>query len=439
VDGALRAILDVADIQVMPAETPERAGGPGAEAAGRARAGRAAAAGKSVRIDVARLDALLDLVGELVIDRTRLADLASRLGAAGGVDPDLAEALAEATQHLARITDELQDQVMQSRMLPIEHVFSRLPRLVRDLAQRSGKQVQLVVSGQETELDRSVIEEIGDPLIHLLRNAVDHGIEPPEERERAGKPGAGTIRLAASHEENQIVIVVEDDGRGISADGVKESALRKGLIAREQAERLSADEAVNLIFTPGFSTRTEVTDISGRGVGMDIVRANIERLNGSVAVRTAPGRGTRFTIRLPLTLAIIRALLVRVAGETYALPIAAVTETLRVFPDEVEHVRGREAIRLRGDILPLIRLADLFGFPVQEEAASLYVVAVRHGARPAGLVVDGLVGEQEVVIKSLSRALGEVRGVSGATILGDGRVALIVDVPSLLQDMVAVR
>ncbi len=387
---------------------------------------------KSVRIDVERLDALMNLVGELVIDRTRLTQLASRLSG-GGSDSELLENLSETVQRLGRIADELQDQIMKSRMLPIENVFNRFPRMVRDLAQKAGKEVEFIIEGKETELDRSVIEEIGDPLIHLLRNAIDHGIEPPDERAQVGKPRTGRVHLSASHEENYIVIRVSDDGRGIDPDVIRASAVNKGIISAEAAERLSPTDARYLIFAPGFSTAAQVTDVSGRGVGMDIVKTNIERLNGSVAIASEPGKRTEFIVKLPLTLAIIQALLVKLANETFAVPIAAVTETLRLDPNAVTWALGNQCIQLRGTILPLLSLREAFAAPPAETDEAGYVVAVRMGDRHVGFVVDELVGEQEIVIKSLGKVLSEVSGVAGATILGDGHVALIADVQSLVR------
>ncbi len=390
-------------------------------------------ASKSVRIDVERLDALMNLVGELVIDRTRLVELASRLTGSES-DGEVLDNFAETAQRLGRIADELQDQIMKSRMLPIENVFNRFPRMVRDLAQRAGKDVEFIIEGKETELDRSVIEEIGDPLIHLLRNAIDHGIEQPDARAEAGKPRTGRLHLSASHEENYIVIRVRDDGRGIDPVRIGEAAVRKGIMTREAADKLTASEARDLLWAPGFSTAAEVTDVSGRGVGMDIVKTNIERLNGTLEVHSEVGGGTEFVVKLPLTLAIIQALLVKVADETYAVPIAAVTETLRLAPDSTAWVMGRESVQLRGTILPLLDLRHAFDMPEPGAGSLPYVVAVKLGERQLGFVVDELVGERDIVIKSLGRVLGDVGGIAGATILGNGNVALIVDVQSLVRN-----
>ncbi len=375
-----------------------------------------------------------------MIDRGRLAQLVRDLSGRLAGDPAI-ESLAEITQHLARVSDDLQEQVMLSRLLPIEHVFSRFPRVVRDLARKSGKQVRLVVEGEQTGLDRSVIDEIADPLLHLVRNAVDHGVERPEERRAAGKSPEATVLLTARHEENAIVVEVTDDGRGIDPQRVRESAVRKGLLAADAAMRLSDEEAINLIFAPGFSTAEQVTDVSGRGVGMDIVRTNIEKIGGSVHVQTHVGEGTTFVIKLPLTLAIIRALLVRVAEAVLTIPLSSVQETLRVRADAIRTVHRREVVQVRGQALPLVRLAQLFGGHGRDAALATgdwcYVVVVRSGRTDLGLVVDRLIGEQEVVIKSISGALGELDGIAGATILGDGRVSMIVDVPKVVERLAA--
>jgi two-component system chemotaxis sensor kinase CheA len=460
--AAVREVLaqvpEVTVLSLLPAEEAVAAQTAEAdERADEARATAPVASGRTgtttVRIDVARLDTLLNLVGELVIDRTRLLELGRVLADQVGESRVLSE-LYETTQHLGRVTDELQAEVMKSRMLPIATVFSRFPRLVRDLATRQGKRVELVIEGQETELDRSVIEEIGDPLVHLLRNAIDHGVEPPGEREAAGKLPVARVRLAAEHTESSIVIVVEDDGRGIDPARVRARAVERGVLSPEAAARLTDTEAVDLIFAPGFSTAQEVSDVSGRGVGMDIVRTNVERVGGTVEVQTTVGAGTRFVLRLPLTLAIVHALLVRVGAGVYAIPLSSVTETLRVPASDVQRLQRQEAILLRGRVLPLVRLATVFGTrpggaraaeptapPAAEDGADdmLLVVAVRLGERQVGLVVDRLLGDQEVVIKALGPLFGDVPGVSSAAILGDGTVALIVEVAGLIQRLASER
>jgi two-component system chemotaxis sensor kinase CheA len=421
---------------VIPVAAPAQTPG----SAGAANSAAPTVSSKTIRIDVARLDALLNLVGELVIDRTRLVQLGGSLYERFGEDR-LVSDLQQTAMHIGRITDELQEQVMKSRMLPVESVFNRLPRVVRDVSAKLGKQLDFIIEGKDTELDRSVIEEIGDPLLHLIRNAVDHGIEPPDERLAVGKPPAGRLRLTARHADSFIVISLEDDGRGVNIDAVKRKAVERGVISQEQADRMSETEAVQLIFAPGLTTAEELSDVSGRGVGMDVVRANVEKINGNVDVITQRGGGTTFTIRLPLTLAIVQALLVRVAGGIYALPIHSVTETLRIEEDQIHRVNHREAIQLRGTVLPLVSLRSIFGLEheapepdVGHDDNTRLVVAVHtNNARQVGLMVDGLVGEQEIVIKPLGQLVGDVAGVSGAAILGDGSVALIVDVAALIQ------
>jgi two-component system chemotaxis sensor kinase CheA len=389
-----------------------------------------------VRIEVSRLDKLLDLVGELLTDRARLLELERVLGERVD-DYRLLSELAETTQHLGRVSDALQAEVMQARMLPIATVFARLPRVVRDLATSQGKQVELDVSGEKTELDRTVIEEIGDPLIHLLRNAVDHGVELPVEREAKGKPAVATVRLRAQHVENYIVVEVQDDGRGVDVGRLRARAVEHGILAPEAAERLSDHEALELMFAPGISTASRVTDISGRGVGLDIVRTNVERLGGTVDVQSTSGQGSSFVLRLPLTLAILRALLVRVAGQTYALPLGLVTESLRVPVSEIRRLHRQDAMLLRGKILPILRLRALLASdePMDLPGPNMLVVAVQVGDRPVGLAVDALLGEQEVVIKPLGSLFRQARWVSGAAILGDGTVAPIVDIPSLVNEL----
>ncbi len=390
-------------------------------------------ASKTVRIDIERLDALMNLVGELVIDCTRLVQLSSRLQARYEGD-EIAQGLGETSQHIQRITDELQDRIMGARMFPVSSVFNRFPRMIRDLAQRAGKNVEFVMEGEETELDRSVIEEIGDPLIHLLRNAVDHGIDSPDERRACGKPEVGLIRLSACHRESRIVLVVEDDGKGIDPERIRRAATEKGLLSPDAAARLSDREAVELIFAPGFSTAKQVSDVSGRGVGMDIVRTNIHKLNGSVSIESSPGRGTKFILELPLTLAIMDALLVSLGGNTFAIPLASVTETLRVQQSEVFAVNRGKVIQLRGRVLPLLPLGKALGLGRRGgDIDEAYVVVVGSDNDQVGILVDSLVGEQQVVIKSLGNYIGDIRGLSGATILGDGQVALIVDVPALVK------
>lgn len=396
---------------------------------------------QTIRVDVLRLDKLLNLVGELVIDQTRIAQVSNQLIHKYAGD-ELLENLGEAASHFARITGEMQEEIMKARMLPIDNVFNRFPRMIRDIAQKMGKEIEFVVSGRETELDRSVIEVIGDPLIHLLRNSVDHGIEMPEERVKKGKERKGTVWLRARHEENHIVIEVEDDGNGIDPEKLKASAVKKGIITAESAARMSDKEAVNLIFASGFSTAKTVSDISGRGVGMDIVKSNLTRFGAIIDVETKVGQGSKFTIKLPLTLAIIRGLLVRLASGVYVTPLASVLETMKIDREQIHTINQREMILHRGMGLPLLRLQKLFysdemddpqeTVETEKDPESLYVVVVGVAERRVGLIVDSLLGEQEIVIKSLGKFIGDIRGISGATILGDGHIALILDINGLL-------
>lgn len=387
--------------------------------------------GQTVRVGVTRLDSLMNLVGELVIDRTRIAQIARELGASG--DARSLDDLNETVIHIARITGELQDQIMKARMLPIETVFNRFPRTIRDLAQRLSKEVHLEIKGSDTELDRSVIEVIGDPLLHILRNSVDHGIESPAERRAVGKSPAGRITICARHHESHIVIEIADDGRGIDIERVKEKAIAAGITTADAAARLSDPDALSFVFHSGLSTAEELSEVSGRGVGMDIVRTNIQKLGGVVELESWPGQGTRFTLRLPLTLAIIRGLLVNVAGTTIVLPLTSVVETLRVLPGDIQRVNRSEVVVVRGKTIPLVRLAEELGLGAAEPFGKpKFAVIVGLADQQVGFIVDALVGEQEVVIKSLDQFCGEAPGISGATILGDGNVALIADVSGIL-------
>jgi len=391
---------------------------------------------QTVRVDVQRLDTLMNLVGELVIDRTRLnrfAEIfAGRFGAGSG---ELVDTLNEISSHLGQVTGDLHEHIMKARMLPVAQVFSRFPRMVRDLAQKMNKEINFIVEGHETELDRNVIEIIGDPLIHLIRNAVDHGIEGPEERAGLGKPGAGTLKLRASYMENHIIITVQDDGRGLDPGRLRARAVEKGLLDREAAGLMPDREAMDLIFMPGFSTAAAVSDLSGRGVGMDIVRNQIENINGTVDISSALGVGTTFTIKLPLTLAIVRALMVELGAEQFAFPLANVVETITVQSGAVKKVKHNEVIVVRGHILPLVRLSEIFERAGGGEKKRLFVVVLGVGEKKIGVIVDRLLGEMEIVIKSLGDYLGKVPCLSGATILGDGQVALIIDVRSLVREI----
>ncbi|MFC5471739.1 chemotaxis protein CheA [Cohnella suwonensis] len=388
---------------------------------------------QSIRVNVDRLETLMNLVGELVIDQTRIHQVEGVLQQKFGSDESVQE-MAHISDHLTRVIGELQESVMKVRMLPIEQLFSRFPRVVRDLSNGLGKKVELVLDGKETELDRNLIEEVGDPLIHLIRNALDHGIETPEVRRLAGKPEQGTLRISAAHEDNQVILTVEDDGAGIDGDKLLVKAVDKNLMTPAEASQYSANEAVQLIFHPGLSTATEVSDISGRGVGMDIVRAGIERINGMIEVETVKGKGTRFKIRLPLTLAIITGLMVDIGGRIYILPMSNVAEIIRMEPKAIQTVKGVPVVTLRERVIPVAWLHDSFGHPrTGIDRKQIPIVVIGRAEKRLALAVDGLLGYQEVVIKSLGTFVGNIEGISGATILGDGNVALILEIGGVMK------
>jgi len=377
----------------------------------------------TVRVATDRLDMLVNLVGELVIDRTRLQQVATQLQI---------EEIGDVIRHVGSVISDIHAVVMKLRMMPVERVFSRFPRMVRDLGRELGKEVQLLIEGQETELDRLMIDEIADPLLHLLRNSVDHGLETADDRELMGKPRLGTIHLRARHEGNHVIIEVEDDGKGMDPERLKRKALEKGLVSQDEVARMTDKQALDLIFTPGFSTRDEATDISGRGVGMDAVKSKTVALGGALDLTSQPGKGSKVTIILPLTLAIIQCMLTEVGHEIYAIPISFI-EDAHDFEDlTVQTVQEEEIALLRGHSLPLVRLQRALHVPLDTTTGEAAVVVVRVGSRRSGLVVDRLLGQQEVVIKPISKLVGNLRHISGASILGDGRLALILDAATLL-------
>ncbi len=418
-----------------------------------------------VRISVSRLDTLMNLVGELITDRTRLIQVENVLrvqyndlrfrqrsgppsndGAPSPESASLLEGvmssggalsnLRETINHFNRVLDQLQEEVMLARMLPIAQLFNKFPRLVRDVARVAGKQVNLIVEGEMTELDRSIIEAIGDPLTHLLRNAVDHGVESPQARIEAGKPPTGKVRLAAEHAEGHIVITVQDDGRGIDLERVRQVAVDRGMLSKEEAARLDDDKAIALIFQPNLSTADQVTDVSGRGVGLDVVQTNVKRLGGSVAVESDVRQGTTFRLMLPLTLAILQTMLVALGDDVYAIPLTSIIESIYLSDVTVNNVKGNPMTRWRNQALPLVDLRKFFDLDRDSsvvEGQRPAIVIVAWGKLRVGLIVDKLIGKEEIVVKSLSPLVGNVTGVSGCTILGDGRVALIVDVPGLVS------
>ncbi|QHT62072.1 chemotaxis protein CheA [Paenibacillus lycopersici] len=385
---------------------------------------------QTVRVDVDRLEHLLNLVGELIIGNTRLQDLKKRFDDRFKQEPEAA-ALSEVSDQLGRIIAELQAGMMKTRMLPIENLFSRFPRLVRDLSQQAGKEIDFIIEGKETELDRTLIEEINDPLIHILRNAADHGLEPPDERESKGKPRKGRLKLQASHRENAIMIRISDDGRGIDPRKIKRKAVQKGFITEEAAADMTEKELISLIFHSGMSTAEQVTELSGRGVGMDIVRARIEKLNGLIDIDTELGQGTVFTIKLPLTLAISKSLLVKLGQHTLALPLVNVIETFRLSDADIQRVHGQEVCCVRGEILPLIRLHRKLNAAREGQG---YAVMIGAADKRVCLFVDRLIANQEIVMKPLGSYLGQVPYLSGATLLGDGSIALILDIHAVMRE-----
>lgn len=381
--------------------------------------------GKTVRVDIDRLDNLMNLVSELIIIKTRMEDI--------GTDTER-QNMTEAIEYLERITTSLHDAVMKVRMVPIERVFNRFPRMVRDLSKELGKEIKLEMSGEETEVDRTVIDEIGDPLIHLIRNSIDHGIEGPEERVSLGKDVAGIVKLRAYPDGNNVVIEVEDDGKGIDVDKVIKKAIEKGIISQTRAYELTQEEAIDLLFSAGFSTADNITDISGRGVGLDVVKTKIEAIGGNVEVETEKGKGTKFTIRLPLTLAIIQALLVKLVDEIYAIPLSSIKEITPIKSSTIRKVENQEIVLFRNRTLPIIRLKkvlDVKNSNENNDNDELIAVIVKKGDKEAGLIVDNLIGQQEIVIKTLGKYLSGIKHLAGATILGNGQISLILDINSL--------
>jgi len=379
-------------------------------------------ANRTVRVDIERLDNLMNLVSELIIVKNGLETIESNN-----------QNMNEQIEYLERITTNLHDAVMKVRMVPIERVFNRFPRLIRDLSRKLNKNMELHMSGEETELDRTVIDEIGDPLVHLIRNAGDHGLEPPAERVAAGKPEQGNVYLDAYQDGNNVVIEVAEDGRGINIEKVKTKALNNGAITRDQADAMSDSDIIDLLFRPSFSTTDKISDVSGRGVGLDVVKTKIEQLGGDIEVKTALGKGSTFIIRLPLTLAIIQALMVKIGEEKYAIPLNTIQNIEDVKLGDIKYIQNQEFINLRGHVVPIVRLDVLLDVVTEEEVReSVTVVIVNKGDKQAGFVVDGLIGQQEIVIKTLGKYLNNTRLIAGSTILGDGEVALILDVNSLV-------
>ncbi|MCP1134592.1 chemotaxis protein CheA [Paenibacillus polysaccharolyticus] len=381
---------------------------------------QAAAPSRTIRVDIERLDVLMNLFSELLIDRSRLEQLASETG-----NNDLSDTVA----HLSRVSTDLQNIVLKLRMVPVDTVFNRFPRMIRDLAKTLDKKIDLVITGAETELDRTVIDEIGDPLVHLLRNAVDHGVESISERVAAGKPEMGTVNLRAFHSGNHVFIEIEDDGKGIYRDKLLQTAIKRGVVTEEQGAKMSDDEVNQLLFAPGFSTADKISDISGRGVGLDVVKSKITSLGGNVTITSTPGKGTNFSVQLPLTLSIIAAMLVRLGSEKYAVPLSSIVETAIVQREQVRNIHGNKMITFRESLIPYLSLSEVFGVPDFNDAdeKETEIVVIRKGERLAAVAVEEFIGQSEIVLKSMGTYLPAIEGISGATILGDGQVALILD------------
>lgn len=420
--------------KAAPAETaPKKAEAPAAKNAGKTN-GKSSGTNKpvttrTVRVDIEKLDALMNQVSELIIAKNSLVSISD--SESSGNESN-AQSFHDQIEYLERITTNLHESVMKVRMVPIESVVNKFPRMIRDLSRKLNKPMELYMSGEETELDRTVVDQIGDPLQHLLRNSADHGIESPEERKKAGKPESGSVFLKAFQEGNNVIIEVRDDGAGINTEKVKEKAIERGLVTEEQAANLSQKEIIDFLFMPSFSMAKSITDISGRGVGLDVVKSNIEALGGDVEVKSTMGVGTTFIVRLPLTLAIIQALMVEVRNEKYAIALGSIQNIENISVNDIKYVQAEEVIHLRGLVIPLIRLDELLdSAPKEEEDDNLTVVVVKKGDSYAGIVVDNLIGQQEIVIKSLGKCIENNKIINGATILGDGQMALIIDVNAI--------
>lgn len=388
---------------------------------------------QTIRVEVKRLDHLMNLIGELVLGKNRLLKIYDDVEERYEGEKFLEE-LNQVVSSLSLVTTDIQLAVMKTRMLPIAKVFNKFPRMIRDLSRDLGKQIDLEISGEETELDKSIVEEIGDPLVHIIRNSCDHGIEDPETRKAMGKPEKGLVQLKAYNEGNHIVVEIVDDGKGLDADMLKAKSIEKGIITEREADAMSEKEAFGLIFKPGFSTAAKVTNVSGRGVGMDVVKTNIEKLNGIIDIESEVGKGTVMKLKIPLTLAIIQSLLVGTQEEFYAIPLASVLETVRVPIDDIYTIDGKNVLRLRDEVLSLVRLSDVFGVnKVFDGGDQTYVVIIGVAEAKLGIIVDTLVGQEEIVIKSMGDYLQNIPGIAGATIRGDGRVTLIIDVGAMME------
>lgn len=421
------AATSAAAPQAAPAaEKAQPKEAPAATAAKPAAAGSGSVAPRTIRVDIERLDSLMNLFSELLIDRVRLEQLASEVRRSD---------LTETVEHMARVSSDLQNIVLKLRMVPVESVFNRFPRMVRDLAKSLGKKVDLIIAGAETELDRTVIDEIGDPLVHLIRNAVDHGVESIQERQQAGKPETGTVHLRAYHSGNHVFIEIEEDGKGINREKVLETAIKRGVVTKESAKSMKDEEVYMLLFSSGFSTADKVSDISGRGVGLDVVKTKIESLGGQVSVSSTLGQGTMFQIQLPLTLSIISAMLIKLGSEKYAFPLSSIVETASVSQSDIRSVHGTRMLEYRNTIIPVVSLAEQVQSPdySEEGERETEMLVIRKGDKMAAVLVDEFIGQSEIVLKTLGKYLTNLDLVSGATILGDGQVALIIDPNALIK------
>uniref|UniRef100_UPI0004718B76 chemotaxis protein CheA n=1 Tax=Paenibacillus zanthoxyli TaxID=369399 RepID=UPI0004718B76 len=409
-----------------PPATQTPAAAPKREEAKKAPAKSAGTPSRTIRVDIDRLDVLMNLLSELLIDRVRLEQHASDIQSGE---------LTETVEHMSRVSGDLQNIVMKLRMVPVDTVFNRFPRMVRDLAKSLDKKVDLIISGAETELDRTVVDEIGDPLVHLLRNALDHGVESVTDRIAAGKPETGSIQLRAFHSGNHVFIEIQDDGAGISREKVLKSAMNKGVVTAEQAAAMTDNEAHQLLFAAGFSTAEVISDISGRGVGLDVVKAKISSLGGNVTIYSTPGKGTTFSVQLPLTLSIIAAMLVRLGSEKYAIPLSSIVETGIVKRSQLRSVHGSKMVEFRGALIPIVSLSAIFNVPDYDESSEeeTEIVVIRKGDKLVALTVQDFIGQNEIVIKNLGNYLPSIQGISGGTILGDGQVALIIDANAFIK------
>ncbi|TYA14335.1 chemotaxis protein CheA [Paenibacillus faecis] len=424
--AAASAVVEPAATEPVPNAAPAKQPKAEPTKAAAKPSGTAAAPSRTIRVDIDRLDVLMNLLSELLIDRSRMEQLAYEVKRSD---------LTETVEHMSRVGSDLQNIVLKLRMVPIDTVFNRFPRMVRDLAKSLDKKIDLIITGAETELDRTVIDEIGDPLVHLLRNAVDHGVEPTAERIASGKPETGTVNLRAFHSGNHVFIEIEDDGHGIDRDKVLAKALKNGVVTEAEAATLSDEQVYMLLFAPGFSTAEVISDISGRGVGLDVVKTKIESLSGVVSVQSTLGKGTKFSVQLPLTLSIISAMLIKVGSEKYAIPLSSIVETGLIKREQIRQVHGYTMVPYRDAHIPLLSLAQLFEVSDFDESGEeeTEIVVIRKGDRLAALTVEDFIGQNEIVIKNLGKYLPAIQGVAGATILGDGQVALIIDPNSFIK------